>query len=127
MALTPTQVDERLKKGIELFNQRKFFESSDTIEDLWRQTPGEYKKFYQGLIQVAAAFHQLRKGKLRPAIAICDSAIQLLKSYPPIAMGFQVQKLIVDMERFFEPFRNLESVQDFDFQKAKFPAIAFAS
>ena len=40
-------------EAIELFNQEEFFECHDVLEELWAETQGGEKKFYQGLIQLA--------------------------------------------------------------------------
>lgn len=48
--------------GILEFNSGKYFEAHDTLEDLWMQTRGEYKKFIQGLIQISVGtFHLTNK------------------------------------------------------------------
>lgn len=52
-------------EAIELFNQRKFWESHEALEVPWREdrTPG--REFYQGIIHCAAALHHARLATLR--------------------------------------------------------------
>ena len=45
------------QQGLEAFNSRHFFEAHEHWEEVWLETPNPEKKFLQGLIQVAAAFH----------------------------------------------------------------------
>ena len=50
--------DPRYLKGIELFNQREFFECHDELEEVWTETLGPEREFYQGLIHAAVClFH----------------------------------------------------------------------
>ena len=49
---------EKYVEGIRLFNEEEFFECHEVLEELWQETLGREKKFYQGLIQAAVAlFH----------------------------------------------------------------------
>ena len=49
---------EKYLEGIRLFNECEFFDCHQVLEDLWQETLGPERKFYQGLIQAAVAlFH----------------------------------------------------------------------
>lgn len=69
----------------ECFNQGRFYEAHDVLEELWlgeRQGPNH--SFYQGLIQLAGAFVHLQKNRLRPAAALFKLTRANLQKYPPI-------------------------------------------
>ncbi len=117
-------MDEHLKKGIELFNRGEFFEAHETIEKLWRETDGELKNFYRGLIQAAAACHHLKRGTIKGGLSVCDAAIYLLEPYAPHALGLNIQKLINDLTLSFAPFRE-EPKQKIDSKNFQFPKIEF--
>ena len=53
---------DALANGVALFNRGKFFEAHEILEDFWRAAPAEQKKFLQGLVQVAVAFHHHSTG-----------------------------------------------------------------
>ena len=55
---------EELRRGIELFNRGEFFEAHEVLEDVWRAAPVPQKKFLQGLVQLAVAFHHYSTGNL---------------------------------------------------------------
>ena len=57
--------EKTFRRGVELFNQRKFFACHEVLEEIWLEETPEEKPFYQGLIQVAAGFHQLLEKKTR--------------------------------------------------------------
>ena len=56
------QQDPRLQKGIEEFNQQLFFECHETLEEIWLEEHGEDRRFYQGIIQIAAGYYKLEQG-----------------------------------------------------------------
>ena len=59
---------EILKLGIGCFNRQEFFDCHEVLEEVWLAEPPEEKPFYQGLIQVAAAFHHYQRGNRRGSI-----------------------------------------------------------
>ncbi|MBI4357859.1 MAG: DUF309 domain-containing protein [Candidatus Omnitrophica bacterium] len=95
-------VDERFKKGIELFNDQKFFECHEVIENLWLATQDEYKNFYKGVIQAAVALHHLKRGNVRGARRLLKTSTRYLSKYGREALGLNVEKLIRDMKNCFE-------------------------
>ena len=59
-------VDPRYAGYFALFNQQKFYEAHDILEDLWLpDRHGVNGSFYKGLIQLAGAFVHLQKQRLR--------------------------------------------------------------
>jgi hypothetical protein len=45
------------RRGIELFDQGRYFEAHEPWETIWRSREPEPRELYQGLVQVAAGFH----------------------------------------------------------------------
>ncbi len=77
-------VDPRYAGYFALFNQQKFYESHDVLEDLWLpDRHGVNGSFYKGLIQLAGAFVHLQKNRLRPSAALFKLARTNLEKYPP--------------------------------------------
>jgi predicted metal-dependent hydrolase len=76
-------VDPRYAGYFALFNQQKFYEAHDILEDLWLpDRHGVNGNFYKGLIQLAGAFVHLQKNRLRPAAALFKLARTNLEKYP---------------------------------------------
>ncbi len=66
-----------------LFNQQKFYEAHDALEDLWLEDKrGVNGNFFKGLIQLAGAFVHLQKNRLRPSAALFKLARTNLETYP---------------------------------------------
>ncbi len=55
--------DEALIEGVDLFNQERFWESQEILEQAWNQSVGLEKEAIQGLILTGAAFVHAQKGE----------------------------------------------------------------
>lgn len=100
------QIDKRLLKGIELFNEEEFFECHEVIEGLWLATQDEYKDLYKGVIQAAVALHHLERGNISGARKLYGTSEKYLRKYVPQALGLNVEKLLRDMNICFEQNQN---------------------
>jgi predicted metal-dependent hydrolase len=78
-------VDSRYAGYFALFNEQKFYEAHDVLENLWlAERKGPDGDFYKGLIQLAGAFVHLQKDRLRPAAALFKLAQTNLEKYPAV-------------------------------------------
>jgi predicted metal-dependent hydrolase len=97
---------EKYLRGITLFNQAEFFDAHEALEDIWRDAPPENKKFLQGLIQVAVAFHHYSKGNRVGMRSVLERAIKNL-SQPAGSFGqIQLPPLLQSLGRWREALDN---------------------
>lgn len=89
--------DPRYLKGIEYFNECDYFEAHEVWEELWADTQGAERKFYQGLIQAAVALHHFGNGNLRGAKKLYASSRNYLEPYRPKHWG-------LDLDLFFQQY-----------------------
>jgi uncharacterized protein len=80
-------------EGLEAFNSRKFFEAHELWEDVWRQTPDPDRKFLQGLIQVAAAFHHCSRSNVRGTRNLLREGLLKLDAFPEAYGGLDIEPL----------------------------------
>ena len=59
-------------RGVRLFNQGRFFEAHEILEDVWRAAPNLEKQYLQGLIQLAVAFHHQSTGNSVGACSLVE-------------------------------------------------------
>lgn len=85
---------ETYTRGIRLFNQGRFFDAHEVLEDVWRAAPAEQKKFLQGLIQLAVALHHHSKGNAVGALSLLKRAARNLAAEPHPARGIRVPDLL---------------------------------
>lgn len=81
------------ERGIALFNCREHWESHEAWEQVWRRHTEPSRIFFQGLIQLAAAYHQLRRGIYHGAVKHYNNAYFKLKQFPGLFLGVDVGAL----------------------------------
>jgi predicted metal-dependent hydrolase len=83
-----------LRKAIHEFNTGEFFEQHETLELLWRATPGEIRHLYEGILQVGVGMHHLLKNRNFHGAAVkLDHGIRLLEAFPSVCHGVDVGRL----------------------------------
>jgi predicted metal-dependent hydrolase len=104
--MTDPQADPRFVKGIELFDEREYFECHEVIEALWLETPEEdrYRDLYKGVIQAAAAIYQLERGILSGALGLYRTSTGYLQSYRPAALGLDIEKILLRLKEKFRSY-----------------------
>jgi uncharacterized protein len=85
---------DELARGIELFNNGEFFAAHEVLEDVWRASRPEDKKFFQGLTQVAVAFHHHSTGNLVGMLSVLRRAIGNLENFPSPSPTIDLPALI---------------------------------
>lgn len=86
---------EGLLRGIEQFNRGEYWECHETLEDLWKDEPGDIRYLYQGILLVAVGLLHLQRGNRHGAVAKLTSGIELLAPFVPRCMGMDTGGLVV--------------------------------
>lgn len=81
------------EQGVVLFNCREHWESHEAWEQVWRRHTEPSRIFFQGLIQLAAAYHQLRRGIYHGTVKHYNNSQFKLKQFPARFMGVDVDAL----------------------------------
>jgi hypothetical protein len=78
MRLRPNQLE--VDRGVELFNRACFFEAHEVLEDIWRSVGREdpARRHWQGLVQLAVAFHHQSTGNFVGARSVMERALRNL-------------------------------------------------
>jgi hypothetical protein len=87
------------RRGIQLFNRKEFFDAHEVWEEVWRDAEGQEKKFLQGLIQVAVAFHHHSTGNLTGTQSLLRRAAKNLADYPEQFLGIRVPDLLESLAK----------------------------
>jgi len=88
------ELDARYLGYFECFNQGRFFEAHEVLEDLWlADRKGPDGSFYKGLIQLAGAFVHLEKKRPSPASALFKLALGNFENYPAIHHRLDLKKV----------------------------------
>jgi uncharacterized protein len=95
--------DPRYLAGIVLFNAGDFFEAHEVWEDLWAESHGDERRFYQGLIQAAVGLCHFSNGNLGGAAKLYRSARDYMDRCPGHFLGLDVPAFWRGMEECFRP------------------------
>ena len=93
--------DHRFQEGIQLFNEREFFACHDILEEIWNETFGRERDFYQGLIHAAVSLFHFEGGNLGGARKMHDSTVRYLSPYRPQFQGIDVSAFLIAYETCF--------------------------
>jgi predicted metal-dependent hydrolase len=90
---------ELLANGITLFNSGEFWKAHEVWEEIWQSHPEDGRFFVQGLIQLAAAYHQLLRGISRGFEIHIKNAWARLRLFPAEFLGINVESLLKEIEK----------------------------
>jgi predicted metal-dependent hydrolase len=76
-------MDERLELGIREFNEGRYFEAHDILEDFWQGYREPDRVFLQALIHAAVGFYHLDNGNLKGCRSQLLKACTKIRAYLP--------------------------------------------
>jgi predicted metal-dependent hydrolase len=97
----PPEYDRRYLTGVVLFNRGEWFEAHEAWEDLWADSEGPERRFYQGLIQAAVGLCHFANGNLRGAFKLYHSARGYMDGLDSPFRGLNTQDFWERMGRCF--------------------------
>ena len=91
---------EEFERGVNLFNSGKFWHAHEAWELVWQRHSEDERLFFQGLIQLAAAYHHLiTKQSYRGLMNNFDKAYSKLEVFQPEYVGVFVMPLLRFIEQ----------------------------
>lgn len=97
---------ELFERGVDLFNRGEFFTCHEVLEEVWLEEPESEKPFYQGIIQIAAAFHHFQRGNRTGLDSLLRAGAEKLRRFPPTYHGLDLAALLVELQPWFECLAN---------------------
>jgi uncharacterized protein len=98
-----------LREGLRCYREGEFFLAHEHWESVWLKRAEPEKTFLQALIQVAAAFHHLRRGNAAGAASLLRGALRKLNAYPAAYGGVAVESLCESLRAWLEALAKGES------------------
>lgn len=95
----PATLPPELEHAGVQFNQGRFWQCHETLEDLWRTTPYPLRHYYHGVIKVAVGFYHLSKHNRRGAASKLSEGLRLIKVFTPEFLGLDVEGLYSETSR----------------------------
>lgn len=116
-------MEDLFMRGVEEFNREFFFEAHDVWEELWMETTGSHRLFYQGLIQTAVGFYHLSNGNYRGACSQFGKALEKLDQYLPSYHGIDTASLVKRVRRCLSAVEELRNKGGGPFDASLIPRI----
>jgi hypothetical protein len=95
--------DPRYLAGVLLFNRQDYFDAHEVWEDLWSESHGTERRFYQGLIQAAVGLCHFSNGNLGGAVKLHRSSGDYLEACGRWFNGLDLAGFRQQMDRCFAP------------------------
>ena len=120
-------MEGHFEKGVEEFNTQHFFEAHDVWEELWMETTGTHRLFYQGLIQTAVGFYHLDNGNYKGACSQFGKALAKLEQYQPSFHSIETAKLAERVRLCLHDAERLRDGTATQFDESKIPQILWCN
>jgi predicted metal-dependent hydrolase len=92
-------MDARLRDGIRLFNDRKFFECHEVLEGYYQDSELDAKPFLEGMIQLAAAFRMFVDfAEVKGPVRAIYQALIRFENYHPMYLQVRVRDFSTEVE-----------------------------
>jgi sugar phosphate isomerase/epimerase/predicted metal-dependent hydrolase len=118
-----TEPPAGVRKGIELFNARHFYEQHEEIEHEWHAERGPLRRLYQGLLQVGVGFHHALHGNYRGAILLLTQGIEKVEGFTPRALGIDTGRFVDELRLALETITALGEDRLSEFNPETIPTI----
>jgi predicted metal-dependent hydrolase len=86
-------MDELLKQGIGLFNNREFFKCHEVLEEAWTAEVGPRRLFLQAIIHLAVGFYHCQRDNPEGARRQLHKGLHKLAAYFPFCEGIDTERL----------------------------------
>ena len=113
MRRVPPELDPIMRRAIELFNQREFFECHEVFEEIWTPARGPERLFLQALIHFAVGFYHHQRGNREGAERQLRKGLKKIAGYLPEFEGVDTARLRIQVERRLETIERGGRIRDF--------------
>lgn len=83
-----------MEHGVNLFNAGKFWHAHEAWELVWQRQDRDERLFFQGLIQLAAAYHHLAKDRRTGFVNNLQKSAAILEVFAPEYLNVEVAPLL---------------------------------
>ena len=88
-------VDGALAAGVARWDEERYFEAHECLEDVWHHAAPEDREFWKGVIQIAVGCVHHQRGNPAGAVTLLERAAGRLEGYPDVHHGVDVEELVV--------------------------------
>ncbi len=94
-------------RGINLFNNRAYFEAHEELEIAWRVEKRFVKELYRAILQVGVAYYHIQKGNFTGAKKMFERSFKWLALYPQEYYGINLEQFSKDAQIAYQKLLTL--------------------
>jgi uncharacterized protein len=113
--------DRRYLAGLRLYHQGRYWDSHEEWEEIWRESQGAERHFYQGLIQLDAALIHTGRGHWGGVANLLTRSLGHLEQCPDRLLGLDVTRLREQLSVYREEILALKEGRKCAFDPALVP------
>lgn len=119
----PARLPDGVREGIELFNERRFFEAHEVIEHEWHAEKAAIRRLYQGILQIGVGFYHALNGNHKGAVLLLTGGLEKTSGFTPHALGVRTGKLVAEAQVCLRAIETLGPDRIAEFDAATIPQI----
>jgi uncharacterized protein len=100
--------DPRYLEGLRLYAEGRYWDSHEAWEEIWRESSGAARHFFQGLIQLDAALIHTQRGHWGGVANLLRRALGHLEACPDQFLGLDVGRLRQQLRAYQEEIDALK-------------------
>ena len=106
-------------KGIESFNQKKYYDAHEYFEEMWIDYKLEDKLFIQALLQLSVAYFHISNSNKNGAIGLFKKSISKLDAYLDTYQDISnINSVIKSAHESYQSIIENENIHEFDWNLA---------
>lgn len=115
--------NDRVSQGVELFNQGRYYEAHDALEETWFADKRPCRDLYQGLLQLGIALHHIEQDNYRGTDKMLLRAASKFQRLPSPCQGMDVAELLEQSRTLRQTLLAMGPDQINQFPRQLFPTI----
>ena len=109
-----------IEEGIDRFNAHEFWHAHESWERIWLSAEEPEKRFLQGLIQLAAAYHHVQRRTYRGGVRLFDAAMKKLADFPDGFLGVDRSEVVKAAMRHRDSIDRGEAIDASHYPKLRY-------
>ena len=100
--------------ALNLFNNHKWYEAHDALEEIWNSVDGDERQVIQGILQVSVSQFHLTKGNFNGATILLGEGLGRIKTRTKINLGIDLDSFCKCLEDLLKKLQYKETLSEKD-------------
>ena len=120
MSLDENKIKRELfNKGLEAYNEKKFYDAHEYWEDLWSDYVLTDAKFIQALIQLSVGYFHITNSNRNGAKGLLKKCVPKFEMYLPRKRGIDIGEILTQVSASLENIKLIDNISDFNWDLVK--------